>query len=84
MKRSTPTRSEMNDVIRSFTDTFTMLERRIHGLEFVLSEYFKYRKTEKKFEKYLKRKDNDEKKSYVEKSDAKVDEQNIQGGAKDS
>ena len=70
----------MNDVIRSFTDTFTMLERRIHGLEFVLSEYFAFSKTEKKFEKYLKRKD-DEKQREIKKSDARADGSHIQGGA---
>ena len=83
MRKSKPTRKEINDVIKGFNSVFYALEQRIRGLEFVLSEYFKYRKTEKDFEKYLKRKD-DEKKSYVKKSDAKVDEQHIQGGAKDS
>ena len=80
MKRSKPTRSEINDLLRKFSDIFTVLERRIHGLEFVLSEYFAFSKTEKKFEKYLKRKD-DEKKANVEKSDARANESHIQGGA---
>tara|TARA_Y100000310_G_scaffold332131_1_gene407120 strand:- start:301 stop:522 length:222 start_codon:yes stop_codon:yes gene_type:complete len=70
----------MNDLIAQFNNVVFALEKRIHGLEFVLSEYFKYRKTEKKFEKYLKRKD-DEKKGNVKKSDAEVDGANIQGGA---
>ena len=78
MKRSKPTRSEVNDLIRRFNDTFIVLERRIHGLEFVLSEYFKFRKTEKKFEKYLKRKD-DEKQREIKKSDARADGSHIQG-----
>ena len=80
MKRGKPTRNEMNDVIRRFNDIFTMLERRIHGLEFVLSKYFTFRKTEKKFEKYLKRKD-DEKQREIKKSDARADGSHIQGGA---
>jgi len=80
MKRSKPTRSEVDDLLRKFSDIFTVLERRIHGLEFVLSEYFKFRKTEKKFEKYLKRKD-DERQSEIKKSDARVDGSHIQGGA---
>lgn len=84
MRKRKPTRSEINDIIKQFNTFMVALEQRIHGLEFVLGEYFKFRGKEKKFEKYLKRKDNDEKKSYVEKSDAKADEQNIQGGAKDS
>ena len=84
MRKRKPTRSEINDIIKQFNNIMVALEQRIHGLEFVLGEYFRFRGKEKKFEKYLKRKDNDEKKSYVEKSDAKVDEQNIQGGAKDS
>jgi len=79
MKRSKPTRSEVNDIIRGFNDIITVLERRIHGLEFVLSEYFTFRKTEKKFEKYLKRKD-DEKQSEIKKSDARADGSHIQGG----
>lgn len=82
MKRNKPTRSEVNDLIRRFNDIFTVLEQRIHGLEFVLSEYFKFRKTEKKFEKYLKRKD-DEKQSKIKKSDAEVDGSHIQGSAND-
>ena len=82
MKRSKPTRSEMNDIIRKFNDIFTMLERRIHGLEFVLSEYFTFRKTEKKFEKYLKRKD-DEKQREIKKSDARAYGSDIQGGTSD-
>ena len=80
MKRAKPTRREINDIIQQFNNVFYALEKRIHGLEFVLSEYFKYRKTEKKFEKYLKRKD-DEKKANVEKSDARANESHIQGGA---
>ena len=84
MRKRKPTRSEINDIIKQFNTFMIALELRIHGLEFVLGEYFKFRGKEKKFEKYLKRKDNDEKKSYVEKSDAKVDEQDIQGGTKDS
>ena len=80
MRKRKPTRSE----IKQFNNVIVALEQRIHGLEFVLGEYFRFRGKEKKFEKYLKRKDNDEKKSYVEKSDAKADEQDIQGGAKDS
>ena len=83
MRKRKPTRSEINDIIKQFNTFMVALEQRIHGLEFVLGEYFRFRGKEKKFEKYLKRKD-DEKKSYVKKSDAKVDEQNIQGGAKDS
>ena len=82
MKRSKPTRSEVNDLIRRFNDTFTMLERRIHGLEFVLSEYFKFSKTEKKFEKYLKRK-NDERQREIKKSYARADGSHIQGGPND-
>ena len=84
MRKRKPTRSEINDIIKQFNNIMVALEQRIHGLEFVLGEYFRFRGKEKKFEKYLKRKDNDEKKSYVEKSDAKVDEQDIQGGTKDS
>ena len=80
MKKAKPTRREINDIIQQFNNVFYALEKRIHGLEFVLSEYFKYRKTEKKFEKYLKRKD-DEKKGNVEKSDARADESHIHGGA---
>ena len=80
MKRAKPTRREINDIIQQFNNVFYALEKRIHGLEFVLSEYFKYRKTEKKFEKYLKRKD-DEKKANVEKSDARANESHNQGGA---
>ena len=80
MKRAKPTRREINDIIQQFNNVFYALEKRIHGLEFVLSEYFKYRKTEKKFEKYLKRKD-DEKKANVKKSDARANESHIQGGA---
>ena len=80
MKKAKPTRREINDIIQQFNNVFYALEKRIHGLEFVLSEYFKYRKTEKKFEKYLKRKD-DEKKTNVEKSDARANESHIQGGA---
>ena len=80
MKKAKPTRREINDIIQQFNNVFYALEKRIHGLEFVLSEYFKYRKTEKKFEKYLKRKD-DEKKANVEKSDARANESHIQGGA---
>jgi uncharacterized protein YktA (UPF0223 family) len=83
MGKRKPTRSEINDVIKQFNNITLALEQRIHGLEFVLSEYFKFRGKEKKFEKYLKRKD-DEKKSYVKESDAKVDGQHIQGGATDS
>ena len=80
MRKKKPTRSEINDIIQQFNNVFYALEKRIHGLEFVLSEYFKYRKTEKKFEKYLKRKD-DEKKANVTKSDAGANESHIQGGA---
>ena len=80
MKKAKPTRREINDIIQQFNNVFYALEKRIHGLEFVLSEYFKYRKTEKKFEKYLKRKD-DEKKANVTKSDAGANESHIQGGA---
>ena len=80
MRKSKPTRKEINDVIKGFNSVFYALEQRIRGLEFVLSEYFKYRKTEKKFEKYLKRKD-DEKKADVKKSDAGADGIHIQGGA---
>ena len=80
MKKSKPTRSEMNDVIRRFNDIFTMLERRIHGLEFVLSKYFAFRKTEKKFEKYLKKED-DERQREIKKSDARADGSHIQGSA---
>jgi cell shape-determining protein MreC len=83
MKKSKPTRREINDVIKSFNNIFYALEQRIRGLEFVLSEYFKYRKTEKKFEKYLKRKD-DEKKADVKKSDAGANGTHIQGGATNS
>ena len=79
MKRAKPTRREINDIIQQFNNVFYALEKRIHGLEFVLSEYFKYRKTEKKFEKYLKRKD-DEKKANVEKSDAGANGTHIHGG----
>ena len=80
MRKSKPTRKEINDVIKGFNSVFYALEQRIRGLEFVLSEYFKYRKTEKDFEKYLKRKD-DEKKADVKKSDAGADGAHIQGGA---
>ena len=80
MKRKKPTRNELNGLVEEFNGVFFALEQRIRGLEFVLSEYFKYRKTEKKFEKYLKRKD-DEKKGNVKKNDAKVDGANIQGGS---
>ena len=82
MKRSKPTRSEINDLLRKFSDIFTVLERRIHGLEFVLSKYFAFRKTEKKFEKYLKRED-DEKQSEIKKSDARADGSHIHGGTGD-
>ena len=81
MRKKKPTRSEVDDLIKQFNNVFFALEKRIHGLEFVLSEYFKYRKTEKKFEKYLKRKD-DERKINVKKSDAKADGSHIHGGAK--
>ena len=84
MKKRKPTRNEIDDIIKQFNNTIFALEQRIHGLEFVLGEYFKFRGKEKKFEKYLKRKDNDEKKSYVKESDAKADGQHIQGGATDS
>ena len=50
MRKSKPTRKEINDVIKGFNSVFYALEQRIRGLEFVLSEYFKYRKTEKDFE----------------------------------
>ena len=83
MRKRKPTRSEINDIMKRFNSVFYALEQRIRGLEFVLSEYFKYRKTEKKFEKYLKRKD-DEKKADVKKSDAGADGTHIQGGATNS
>ena len=80
MKQKKPTRNEITELIKQFNSVFYALEKRIRGLEFVLSEYFKYSKTEEKFEKYLKRKD-DEKRKNVEKSDAKANESHIQGGA---
>ena len=80
MKQKKPTRNEITELIKQFNSVFYALEKRIRGLKLILSEYFKYSKTEEKFEKYLKRKD-DEKRKNVEKSDAKANESHIQGGA---
>ena len=74
-----PTRREIEEIKQVM---FTM-DQRIRGLEYILSEYFKFRHIEKKFEEYLTRNDN-EQKANVKKSDAKVDGKHIQGGATNS
>ena len=72
-----PTRREISDVIVSMDNIFMQLDRRIRGLEYAISEYFKFQNTEDDFEKYLKEKKDEE----VKESDAKAHGRDIQTGS---
>jgi len=68
-----PTRREISDLI----GIVMQLNSRIQSLEYAISEYFKFQKTEDDFEKYLKEKQDEE----VKESNAKAHGRDIQTGS---